>query len=236
VEEQKTGRLFAMEAYLGPIRMKVEEKSLVDQGRSAQPIIRMHSIAGYKEGLQTLDENNQPQDVEWPDCYWWGVVKNPVRNAKIIALAKEHVEAGRQVLVLVQRIPHGTDLSFRLMEAGIQHSWVNGETPVLQIQQAKQDFTDRKFPVLVASGIFTKGQNLPAIEAYINGAAGEDKTLITQKLGRAMRKKTDEAEVSEENVVYVEDFEDLEHGILLRHSDSRKAVYKRKGFRVQMCV
>lgn len=213
-------KLLAIEAYIGPIIMEVDEASMIDAGLSARPLVEFEDIPYHL-----------PVDLTWPTVYEEGVVYNAERNARIVELCRRYVAAGQRVLVLVYRIPHGELLRQEL--AGVPVQWLHGGLSSEAVDAGQRAFETGPPSVLVASGIFDMGRDIPAIEAFIHAAGWKDRSLTIQRIGRAIRRKPGE------NTVRVHDFWDGGHArkengdhatILARQSSERWMTYELKGY------
>lgn len=204
-----------MEAYLGPVLLEVQERALVDQGRSADPLILMpYSGALVRGGLK------------WAELYEPAVVANGARSAMLMDAVRYLADRGLRSLVLYYRRDHGQALETLCRARGLRSVRLDGQSPLPAIKQATVDLDARRLDVILASTIANKGWDVPAFEAIVNTAAWESKTDTIQKMGRGMRRKEGL------NRVVIVDPWDLGAPSLKKHSGTRERTYRKKGFLV----
>jgi len=80
---------------------------------------------------------------------------------------------------------------------------------------------DGTYPVLVASGIFNTGINIPPIRTVINAAAGKSVTETVQRAGRGLRQSPETGKTK----CRIIDFMDDEPKYLRRHAKMRRRTY-----------
>lgn len=207
-------RRMIVESYLGPIVHEQEISELIELGRVALPNVALLRVDGLFDDAQ---------DPTW--AYWHGIVQHRRRNELIADAAALCQAQKKPVLILCVRIPHGQILQDMLQDKlQCDVPFLYGHTPLDLIDQAKRDLEDGRIPVIVASTIFDKGQDLPAVRALIIAGAQRSALLTIQRAGRAMRKKW-----TGENAVDILDFFDAGHRNLRSQSEDRRRTYARKG-------
>lgn len=153
------------------------------------------------------------------------IVLNADRNRRIARIAREHLEAARQVLVLVERVRHGEEL-LRLIGDGA--CFVHGETPRRALLERIGAFAERGIGCLVAtSPLLHEGVDIRGIEVVVAGGGLRSKAKVIQSLGRGMRLAP-----GKRSCTYVDFFDDDEAGILRAHARERFRVLKEEGFYV----
>jgi superfamily II DNA or RNA helicase len=206
-------RRMIVESYLGPIVHEQEIAELIELGRAATPNLAMLRVGGLFDDAQ---------DATY--AYWHGVVTHRQRNDLIADAVSRCMTQKKPVLILCVRIPHGRALQERLQtHLGVQIPFLYGYTPLQVIDQAKVDLETGRIPAIIASTIFDKGQDLPAIRALVIAGAQRSALLSIQRAGRAMRKKW-----RGENTVDILDFMDLGHRNLRSQAKDRQRTYSRK--------
>lgn len=208
IDRKNKIKLFHYTGMTGPIIAEVRNKELVEKGRSAKPIIRLVEIIGKRVSADNYREAYTP-----------AIVKHKIRNRKVLREVIRYVKKDYRTLVTVLRVKHGLKLQ-RLLEAkvDIPVDFISGKTPMPIREQCVRKF-ERGESILIASSIFDVGQDLPAIEAWVNAAAGVGWELVLQRLGRTLRKKKGR------NVVRVTDFIDRHCSVLKKHSLKRMSYY-----------
>lgn len=208
-----------IEAFLGPLLIEVEEKALVDLGRSATPRIWMPNVQV---------PSSVPSMSDYSTLYAQGIVGNVSRNRMIVEACQWTASQRLRTLVLVWAIQHGRTLSAMLTDKGLTTDFVSGQTvDPTYLDRAVERLVSGETQVLVASGIFNQGVNIPELEVLINAAGWRSPLATRQKLGRALRRKPHGA-----NEVLVIDPYDWGNRLLEKHSDDRLRTYQRQGFQV----
>jgi len=204
--------LISLEASFGDILVKMDNKQLQEYGVSATPDIRMIVMP------PTKDLGKKPT---YMDVYEELIVQNEERNNLICVLAQKNVEAGRRVLILVDRIAHGENVLAKLQELGVTKSqFIYGEDSPAERRAALDNFELGNIEVLVSSTILNEGVNIPAIDCVIVAGAGKSPVKTVQRVGRALRTRIGK------DKAYVIDFYDEYNKYLSAHSNKRKATYE----------
>ena len=149
-----------------------------------------------------------------------GIVHNAARDDQSVRIALEQVEAGRRVLIDVERIPHGrllTDALKAVLPPG-RVSWLCGSHVRSTRVAALQEFASGRCPVLVST-LLGEGNDIPLLEVVIVGGGGKSGIQTMQRLRNltAAPGKGD---------VHVYDFADFGQRHLQSHSAARLATYR----------
>jgi|SRR5262245_15398870 len=206
-------RRMIVESYLGPIVHTQQITDLIELGRVATPNIAMHRVGGLFDDAQ---------DPTW--AYWHGIVQHRQRNELIADAAALCQAQKKPVLILCVRIPHGHILQ-EILQAKLHCDvpFLYGQTPLDVIDQTKRELEDGHIPAIIASTIFDKGQDLPAVRALILAGGQRSALLTIQRVGRALRRKW-----SGENTADILDFFDAGHRNLRSQAEDRRRTYTRK--------
>jgi superfamily II DNA or RNA helicase len=193
---------------IGPVISELRNKALVDLGRSAKPIMRMVKVE--------TDE----VDGNFGDSYRYAIVENRFRNSLVRKEAFRYVDKDLRTMITVSRIDHGRALRDRISrEVDFPVEFIHGATPLYARQEIKRKFEKGKIPILIASSIMDVGEDLPAIDAWVNAAGGKGWELVLQRLGRTLRRKEGE------NQVRISDFLDYHNHYMMSHSIKRLEYY-----------
>lgn len=141
-------------------------------------------------------------------------VFNDERNDFIASLAK----GLKRCLILFGRREHGKELQKRIPGSII----VDGFSDQEERNLAKKLLSDDEDAVVLASGIFNKGVDIPAINNYINASGGRSTIQVIQKLGRTTRLDVKTGKTSAE----VHDLFDLFSPIANSQSKKRQKIYQ----------
>jgi len=229
-------KLMYYRAATGGVLAKITNEELIELGRSAKPIIRMVGVGS--KGWWCC-HHEKPEHESWcgigrqrkdsyAAAYLQCIVHSDVRNEKVLSEIKRHLNKDRRVLVTVDRIRHGHILRRMCQRAELECNFISGSTSMPLRKQARSEFTKGRVPILIVSSIFNVGIDLPAIDGWVNAAAGKGWELCLQRVGRTLRRK------SGQNVVYISDFMDYGNKYLLKHSRLRLRYYREEGFQVKV--
>ena len=154
------------------------------------------------------------------------IVRNDYRNDMIVTAVKKLLKRQCSILILVRHIAHGSILSRLLTSHKIPSIFVQGADSMQDRQFAKQEI-GKSYQVLIATGIFDEGVDMPLLDAGIMAGGGQSKIKSIQRVGRILRPKP-----TGSNEVFIIDFKDTGNKYLLRHSAERLQAYEDEGFAV----
>jgi len=157
---------------------------------------------------------------DFKEEYRLGIVKNKVRNKRILKRLVFNLKKGRlTALVVVKEHKH-----LRILLKMIQKK-LGKKYSIDWVHHARKDrkevverFRLGKIDILVGSRIIQRGKNWPYLSYISNAGGGDAPEMILQIMGRGMRKGPSETK-------YMDDFFD-EGYYLKRHSKHRIAYYK----------
>jgi len=141
-------------------------------------------------------------------------VYNDERNDFIAKLAM----ALERCLILYEKREHGQQLLKRIPHALV----VDGFSDQDARNSAKKYLAENKKAIVLASGIFNKGVDIPALENYINASGGRSTVQVIQKLGRTTRLN----ESTGKKEAQVHDLYDIFSPISLSQSRKRQKIYE----------
>lgn len=199
-------------ALTGPPIYSLKSKELIDQGFLSNIEVEVVDNPGIVLGKT------------WQQIYENGIIRSLDRNQKIASIAHDEWQKGKKVMILVRWIEHGEILQRMLVnQLHIPAIFICGKNESWEREKAKQEFNvDGNF-VLIVSGIYDEGIDLPEIETLIIGAGGKSELKTIQRVGRGLRKKKNNARL----LVY--DFMDSAK-YLRAHSKNRLKTYEKEGF------
>ncbi|MHA1665988.1 MAG: Hint domain-containing homing endonuclease [Candidatus Thorarchaeota archaeon] len=162
------------------------------------------------------------------------IMNNKMRNRAGSQFIYDQAGEGKQVLVMVRRVPHGRILKQMLIgEFGVEPRdirYMTGSEGTDTRKRALLDYKYGTFPILIGTSIYDEGIDLPTIGAAANMGGGKSDIKTTQKLGRAIRKIVPDGEMDvdpeiEQTVNYYDPF-DKGHRFVKKHSNTRQEVYE----------
>jgi len=205
--KQKTENAYALEAFIGPIIGKVGYKAGYQLEILAKPKVRL---------LRTTLNYTIKEIKNWADAYKRGIVNNPERNRLIIDCAKEYINQGKSVLIIVRYVAHGETLH-SLAPPGT--SLIYGETPDDIRRQAKFALDRKDTKCVICSAVWKEGVNIPSLDVIINAAGGKSEISTLQAVGRGLTRTKDK------DKAIIVDFFDPSNYYFISHFGERITLY-----------
>lgn len=112
------------------------------------------------------------------------ITTNDNRNDKIREIVVNEFSQGNSVLVLCREIEH-LDILSALLPQTVIHKVVHGKTK--NRLEILEDFKSGRVRVLIGSGIFDEGVDIPAVDTIVLAGAGRSRVKSYQRIGRALR-------------------------------------------------
>lgn len=220
----------------GDLICDVPARYLIDRGFLVDPLIYMVPV--MSPPLHHLDAKS----VGYNTIENLGIVSNDTRNRIATTIAVNAISRGLRPVILVRKIEHGKTIMDLLRGHGVTSKLSRGGQCVWQYDNAgnleeypdpedtvQEEFTSKKFDVLIGSAIYDESVDIPEINCLIICSGLKKSTRVLQRVGRAMRPETDDASTEH---VEVWDFDDKTHYVLKNHSRSRAEGYAKQGFMV----
>ena len=198
----------------GPnILARVRNAELIGRGWSAKPTIHLWPIP-YFENAMTYRMATVSQ-----------IIDNNDFNEHVVAVARKSWEDGKTTLVIVNEKRHGIRLYRRMLGEKIDVQYLTGSSDKATIKKALKKFKSGKLGVILCTPIFDEGIDVPAIRTLILPAGGKSAIRLLQRVGRALRRKKEGANVAE-----IHDFIHYGNAHLLSHSLKRIEIYEGEDF------
>ncbi len=222
---------FATYSLFGEPIIEITAKDLYKRGYLAVPVV-------YFEELKT--KNNKILTFQnWRTCFKKFIIKNSVRNKKIIdwiitfhmyglksltfSIEKEHIK--HLVEMLPAEIAKETLVVFGASQ-GMEYKWGSWKNVYIDYNKVREMVEDGTIKHLFASQVLDVGFDIPSVNALILGFAGKSIIKIFQRIGRVLR-RTDKKKVA-----FIVDFYDNTHIYLQRQSEYRKGLFKLYDYKV----
>ncbi len=204
-------------------------------GRSDNKDLIVHGLIGQPIRLiepQELVKAGYIADVQASMYYgnWEGnynhledllIVHNPVRNELIKKIVKNN--PNRTILILVRRLDHGEILK-SMFKGSV---FVSGELSTEEREEIREDVKAGRVKILIASGVYATGLDIPNLDVGINAAGGKGEILTKQKMGRLMRPWNNLCKKWF-------DIFDYYHPTLEEHSKERFRIYKESNVNIEL--
>jgi superfamily II DNA or RNA helicase len=184
-------------AVIGPIIYEIPIKELIEYGYLVPAKVYYHKVPHESYEFMT-----------YPEVYQQYVVENYLRNGLIVKLARN---CPKPCLILVGRIEHGDKLLEYLSDEDA--IFLNG-------QIGKSARYNTNHDIIIATGIYDEGVDLPDLKTLILASGGLSAIKACQRIGRVLRP----AEGKSEAIVH--DFKD-DCKWLRKHYLERRSIFER---------
>jgi superfamily II DNA or RNA helicase len=185
--KERSEQALCLESFIGPV---IEELTM-DEG------IEEKIIARPKVKIYRTPDNPYVKALHnYVDVYEQGIVYSRARNRLIVSVAKEKVEQGYTVLIIIRRLDHGDEI-IRTADLMGFHGivFVQGATKTLEREKIRNELNKKDVKCVVASAVWREGVNIPSLDVIINAAGGKSEITTLQALGRGLRRTKDKEEV-----------------------------------------
>jgi superfamily II DNA or RNA helicase len=212
----KQESVLTMEGLLGPV---IAEQTIEEAAE-------LEILARPKISLLSPQKNQRVRDLrKYADAYEAGIVDNRQRNRLIAETAKNYVDEGKTVLILVTRLEHGDNLQTILEEhLDVPTDFVEGKTDSDMREQIKTAMIEKEQKCVIATAVWREGINIPSLDVVINACGGKSEIMTLQAIGRGLRKTDNKDEV------IIVDFIDRSHRYLSDHYAERMSIYHEQGW------
>ncbi|QLF86850.1 DNA helicase [Staphylococcus phage PG-2021_1] len=207
-----------MQGLFGDVISRVTNKQLIEEGHSAKPTINIIPIANPND-IDNIDE--------YRVAYEKGIINNNFRNKLIAKLTEKWYNEDKGILIIVNFIDHGNNISELLDGLNVEHYFLHGEVDSEIRKQKLNDMRSGKLKVMIATSLIDEGVDISGINSLILGAGGKSLRQVLQRVGRALRKKKDD------NTTQIYDFADMTNRFLFHHSKEREKIYKEEEFEIR---
>lgn len=207
-----------MQGLFGDVISRVTNKQLIEEGHSAKPTINIIPIANPND-IDNIDE--------YRVAYEKGIINNNFRNKLIAKLTEKWYNEDKGILIIVNFIDHGNNISELLDNLNVEHYFLHGEVDSEIRKQKLNDMRSGKLKVMIATSLIDEGVDISGINSLILGAGGKSLRQVLQRVGRALRKKKDD------NTTQIYDFADMTNRFLFHHSKEREKIYKEEEFEIR---
>jgi superfamily II DNA or RNA helicase len=205
------------EGHLGGCLEEVPIQDLVDNGDLARPILKIKKVP-FSRKIQQI--------TKYQDLVSEGIVNNIARNRLILETADDLRKQGLTSLILVVRLEQGELLEKMGKSEYRDTRWnyINGSSEKDIRDKVKRALESGTTDCVIATCIWNEGVDIPSLGAVINGCGGKSEIATVQKIGRGLRK------TAAKQKVYLVDFFDQSHKILIDHFGHRVCLYSELGW------
>jgi superfamily II DNA or RNA helicase len=204
----------SLEGYVGPLVGELTIKEAIDKDILVKP----------KMLIKKAPHSRIPIQTKYSDVYDRGIVNNLNRNKMIAEVAKEYVDNGSSVLILVNKILHGSNVEEQLREISVPAYYVQGETETAVRDWVKRNLIAKRIMCVIATTVWKEGINIPSLNVCINAGGGKSEISTLQSVGRSLTKTE-----GKDHAVIVDLF-DPSHHYLISHFGERVILYTDQGW------
>ncbi|CUS07110.1 unnamed protein product [Tuber aestivum] len=122
-------------------------------------------------------------------------VNTDVANHVIVKTWMDRAPNRKSTLVFCVDLAHVRSVMDKFRAHGIDAREVTSRSPTQIRRECLDEFKAGKFPVMVNCGVFTEGTDIPNIDCVILARPTRSKNLITQMIGRGLRKSKDTGKI-----------------------------------------
>lgn len=147
------------------------------------------------------------------------IVENRHRNKILVNSAIKLMDLGRKPLMLFREHKHGEALA-NILPSDVNFKYVTGKLSADERNQIREDFSNGKVDLILASTVYDQGVDLPALDALINCGGGKSTAKALQRVGRVIRGNK---KAGKKDAIIVDTFDQAQH--LRKHSYLRYEIY-----------
>lgn len=168
---------FTLISTFGPIIWKTLADELIKQKYLSPLFIKRMNVLWEEQSFSGF-----PEEKKWLE-------QNPKRNRLIGKLAQIEAKKDHNVLILVEKIKHGTELKELIEQTVADVFFIQGSMPVEQREQIRKKMEVSTGNVIIATyGTFAMGINIRMLHSIIFASPGKSEIRTIQSIGRGLRK------------------------------------------------
>ncbi|WAQ82663.1 hypothetical protein PtA15_3A26 [Puccinia triticina] len=159
-----------------------------------------------------LTSGKEPDYV--PDRLAEVIDTDPI-NQLLVSIYLERAGSRKSTLIFTVNILHMYRLANKFREAGIDARVIFSGTPPAERKILLDEFRSSKFPVLVNCAVLTEGADVPNVDCVILARPTRSRTLLTQMIGRGLRKSSGTGKT---DCLLIDIFGSVERGVIVNPS------------------
>lgn len=221
-------RRYKVMSQIGEVLYRISNEQLIEREISAKPLVFEIPI----EEISVPDTDAMDGLQAYALEYEYGVVQSIERNVMISDIVKKETDAGKNVLILVERLEHGANIARTIQERNPNFRqggsktmfFTNGQETTQNQDLALEMLANGEIDCLIATSILDEGIDVSGVNALILARGGKSVRKLLQGIGRGLRKKPDGSNL------HVYDFLDLYGKRIRAHSQERAKVMNGEKF------
>lgn len=204
----------ALTGFLGPLIYDLTINDAVEKDLLIKPKIKL-----IKPPLKKIAVNKKYDEV-----YQELIVEHPGRHDLIAETTRNFLNEGKSVLILVNRLDHGTYQQYAFEKLSLDIPFIHGKSDSEEREIIRKNLINKKILCAIVSTIWKEGINIPTLDVCINAAGGVSEIGVLQSVGRSLTK----AEGKDQAIII--DVFDQGHHYLIRHFGERLCLYMDSGW------
>jgi superfamily II DNA or RNA helicase len=200
----------ACEGLLGPVVASLSINEAAKLNISAKPTIKL---------IKVVKDHSISELRKYSDVYQYGVVENANKNLIIVETAKNYIDKGHSVLILLQRIDHCKLIKEVGNTIGLDVKVVQGSVESETRTEIKKALNAKQIKCVACTAVWREGVNIPELNVVINAAGGKSEIMTLQAIGRGLRKTENKSDLT------IVDIFDPSHRFLIEHFGERLCLY-----------
>lgn len=200
-----------LRSLIGPVVYDIPVEELKNKGTISRSKLTCLVISKPKK-----------DSLSWEDANKHLIIHNAYRTNVITELAKQRINEGKTVLLLVgNSIPLAENTYNKLISKVPKDKvrMVNGASNIDDIDEAFNALKKKEISCVITTVIADEGIDIPSINCLLTIGGGESYNRTVQRVGRALRLKSDGSEAE------VIDVMDTTNPYLKKHSTTRLTYY-----------
>ena len=217
----------------GPVVYRLSSNYLIENGFLSRPKIAFitdekvfgPNVSSYKKGRTNLPSPGGDNLLPWNTIYSEAIVENKHYNSAVAQFARSLVQRKHPTVVMCVQTQHIRNIVAECKRIGLKVVSIEGANAVATRMKALDNLVTKRDHVLVSSGIFDEGIDVPDVEAVILAGGGKSLVKLIQRIGRVLRKKS-----NGKNQAVVVDFGHSHNQHTAKHAIERVEECDRQGW------
>jgi len=201
----------AITEQFGSVITEITNEEMIEKGVSSPVTVEVHDIAYSK--FAAFDNYNTLLRTMYNSKARLEVMKNVLQYYK------------KNILIFVSTVEQGEVIEYWLRDAGFVVKFIHGDLAMKDKTDSLTNFGKGHFDALISTSIIQEGVNIKDIRTLIFAAAGKSVIKVKQVIGRGLRKK------EFDNDLTVVEFNDKVKGFD-KQSEARIETYKAENFKI----
>jgi len=162
------------------------------------------------------------ESLSWEEAYKRLIVYNPYRTDVFTEIAKQRIDEGKTVLLLVGNSIALAENAYAKLISKVPEEkvrMVNGSSGIEDVDEAFEELKQKKISCVITTVIADEGIDIPSINCLLTVGGGESYNRTVQRVGRALRLKADGSDAE------IIDVMDTTNPYLKKHATTRLTHY-----------